>query len=406
MVFVVVFDVAMCLDPSRSATCYEITEHWLKNIATYAIDKRTPPIILVGSHLDQVSSNKEKQEEEFIKVLEKLQENPQLCAIMQNHVQDMVPIADLNDSTINKDVYEAMWETLIDVAPLQSQWQKAQPARWVALEHELVRLKNRGKIILTYEELLNVNRHLPVPLAEIEVMDFLRALKFAGSFLCFDLYSKNPFAILQPQWVIDAFKAIMTAPKFKVNLPPKMKLEWTKYEKTGVLSVEFLTQLWKDRFLDDMDTLNIVMETLSLLAKPVSDDPNVEVDYFIVPSMLQTADPQMIQQILDDPNTVTTVTLCLMFKHPFIPQAVWDKMIASCIHRFQRLKEPEYDGSKFIQRGFASLTVDALWNTVINCRDNAMKITMFKRDTDKLTKGAGINLLKILHFLIQILPPQ
>ncbi|XP_033725007.1 probable serine/threonine-protein kinase roco5 [Pecten maximus] len=62
MVFVVVFDVAMCLDSSRSVAGYEITEYWLKNIATYAIDdradgKRTPPIILVGSHLDKVSSD-------------------------------------------------------------------------------------------------------------------------------------------------------------------------------------------------------------------------------------------------------------------------------------------------------------------------------------------------------------
>ncbi|XP_033725691.1 uncharacterized protein LOC117315561 [Pecten maximus] len=166
--------------------------------------------------------------------------------------------------------------------------------------------------------------------------------------------------------------------------------------------MEFITQLWEERFLEDKEALYIVLETLSLVAKPTSDDPNVEVDYFIVPSMLQTANPEVIHHVLDDPDTVTTSTLCLKFNNPFIPQAVWDKMIASCIHRFQRLDEYDQGCFKSIYRGFACLTVDCLWNMIINCRDNAMKITMFRKDTDKSsTTGAGVNLLYILEFLLR-----
>ncbi|XP_021369742.1 uncharacterized protein LOC110460871 [Mizuhopecten yessoensis] len=409
MVFVLVFDVAMCLDPSRAKDGYERIEFWLRNIATYAIDraahgKGTPPVIIVGSYLDLVSEHKEEQERMFASVLEKIYEKPELREIMATHVQEMFPIADLNDSTKNQDTYERVWTKILSIAPLQSQWMKPVPARWIALEYELVKLKNEGMIILTYADLLEINSKTAVPLAENEVMKFLMKLRFSGSFLCFDLLSKSPFIVLQPQWIINAFKAIITAPKFTSNLSTKQILKWTEYEKSGVLSHEFIRQLWERpveyRFLDEEERLYSIMETLGLLTKPISVD--AEVDYFIVPSILQTADPEVISPVLADPYTVTTVTLCVKFDNPFIPQAVWDKMIASCIHRFQRLKEFGDDGLMFIRRGFVCLSVDYLWNMIINCRDNAMKVTMFKTDTDHSVRtGTGIDLLSILQFLLQ-----
>ncbi|XP_021348531.1 uncharacterized protein LOC110447279 [Mizuhopecten yessoensis] len=409
MIFVLVFDVAMCLDPLRQKDGYERIEFWLRSIATYAIDraahgKGTPPIILVGSHLDSLSRNKEDQQHLFASVLEKLYEKPDLGAIMETHVQEMFPIADLNDSTKNQATYQQIWKTIIDIAPLQSQWMKPVPARWVAFEHELVRLKNDGKVILTYNDLLEINRKLAVPLVEDDIMKFLWKMKCFGSFLCFDLHNKKPFIALQAQWIINAFKAIITDPRFITELTMKQKLEWRAYEKSGVLPVEFIRKLWgrheEFRFLEEEDTLYIALETLGLLSKPLSVD--AEVNYFIVPSILQTADPELIRPVLDDPDTVTTVALCLKFDNPFIPQAVWDKMIAACIHRFQRLEELGLDGSKFIQRGFACLQVNSLWKMIILCKNNAMKMVMFTRSRDQevLLHGTGISLRKIMQGIL------
>ncbi|XP_069102409.1 uncharacterized protein [Argopecten irradians] len=406
MVFVVVFDVQMCTDPERSAAGYEITEQWLKNIATYAIDisavdVRTPPVILVGSHLDQVSSDKEEQDATFAHVLQTLYDNPTLQEIMVNHVQDAFPIANLDDSTINQDMYEVMWQKVLDIAHLQSRWKKPVAARWTALQHELVRLKHQGVIVLTHGELLDVNRNLPVPLKEDEIKDFLQYLKLNGSFHCYDVHGDSPFAILQAQWTIDAFKKVITDPKFTANLPKILRPQWVQYEKSGILPVRLLMQLWnEERFHEHKEILCIVMETLNLLAKPLSDDPN-DIGYYIVPCMLKTANPEVLRPLLEDPNTVTTVTLCLKFNNPFIPQAVWDKLIASCIHRFERLNEQGHDGLKFVQRGFACLAVNGLWNMAINCRENAMKVIMFTKDVQVNAKGAGISLFCILENLLQ-----
>ncbi|XP_033749646.1 uncharacterized protein LOC117334247 [Pecten maximus] len=407
MVFVLVFDVAMCLDPTRAKDGYERIETWLRSIATYAIDqaadgKGTPPVILIGSHLDTISQDRKKQEEAFGKVLKKLYENPQLSSIMENHVQEMYPIAHLNDSKKNQDLYEVVWNKVIEIAPLQSQWKKPIPARWLALQHQLIKRKNAGTVILTYEELLEINNKSAIPLVEHEVTDFLRNLIFAG-FLCFDFDSLRPFVVLRPQWIINGFKSIITDPSFMTGLSTKIKLQWTKYERTGVLTLDLIQQIWElnddKSFLANKKTLYNIMETLGLLANPLLDISNEVVDYFIVPSMLRPADQEIIRPVLDDPETIVTVTLCLKFDNPFIPLAVWDKMIAACLHRFQRLNERGHDGSKFIQRGFVCLAVDFLWNVIVNCQENVMKITMFKKDTDQsVPTGAGVNLRSILEF--------
>ncbi|XP_069103291.1 uncharacterized protein [Argopecten irradians] len=205
MVFIVVLDLKMCTDPERLAAGYGITEQWLKNIATYAIDDsavdaRTPPVILVGSHLDQVSSDREEQEAMFADVLQTLHDNPTLQGIMVNHVQDAFPIANLFNSTINQDTYEVMWQRILDISHLQSRWKKPVPSRLTDLQHELVRPKHQGVIVLTYEELLHVNRNLPMPLKEDEIKDFLQNLKLNGSFHRYNVHGNSPFVILQSQW--------------------------------------------------------------------------------------------------------------------------------------------------------------------------------------------------------------
>ncbi|XP_069102165.1 LOW QUALITY PROTEIN: uncharacterized protein [Argopecten irradians] len=405
MVFVLVIDVSMCLDQEKSRTGYEITEYWLKNIATYSSEdkteaKGTPPIILVGSHLDLVSSDTVVQKESFVKVLAKLQENLQLKEIIEQHVQEMFAIANLNDSTVNQDVYEALWQKVTEIAPLQSHWRKAIPSKCVALELELIRLKNQGQIILTYEDLLKVNSSIAVPLHETEIHQFLRNFKFTGTFLCFNMHTRRPFVILQPQWIIDGFKQIITDQHFKENLSTKLFTQWKEYEKSGVLTMEFAAKLWSEEmFVENFETLCIVMESLSLIAKPITNDPNTEVEYFIVPCMLQTANPELILPVLA--NAATTVTLCIRFNKSFIPRAIWDKMITSCIHRFEKLDELGYGKIEVIQRSFVSLKVNAAWNMILNCQDNALKVAMFTNDTRRSTAGVGVSLCSILENLLQ-----
>ncbi|XP_060073991.1 uncharacterized protein LOC132553736 [Ylistrum balloti] len=412
MIFILVFDVAICLDPETEEGGFERIEFWLRSIATYAIDKTesevgTPPIILIGSHMDLVSGTEEEKDAKFGEVLEKLYNKPAIREIMENHVQDMYHIENMNDSSKNKPLYQQLWDKIVDVAHLQSQWKSLVPARWLALEQELFKKKDEDLNVLTYQELVAINNKLVVPLPEEDIKPFLLHLHLSGSILSYGLEGTSPVVVLKPQWMIDAFKHIITAPKFKTGLSPKERLQWKEYERTGKLTFTFLKVLLsKDPsggFLEKYEMLCTVMEVLGLISKPLPEDLKKDVTFYLVPGMLQKPDTNVVLTILSDPGVTMTPVLCIVFDNPFIPQAIWDKTIAACIVRFQPMNEPGYDGSKFIQRGLVCLSVDHRWNMIINCQGHVMKVVMFTTERAKGETrmiGVGIQLQKILDYLL------
>ncbi|OWF52418.1 uncharacterized protein LOC110447801 [Mizuhopecten yessoensis] len=412
MIFLLVFDVAMCLDSETEEEGFERIQFWLRSIATYAIDKTeselgTPPIILIGSHMDLVAGTDEEKDTKFGEVLEKLYDKPAIREIMEHHVQDMYHIDNMHDSCQNEALYQELWDKIVDVAHLQSQWKALVPARWLALEQELFKKKDQDVNVLTYQELVAINSALVVPLPTEDLKPFLLHLHLSGSILSYGLEGSTPVVMLKPQWMIDAFKHIITAPKFKKGLSPKEKLQWKDYEKTGKLSFAFLKALWsKDPscgFLEKYEILCCVMECLGLISKPLPEDLKKDVTFYLVPCMLQTSDPNAILPVLSDQNIVMTPVLCIEFDNPFIPQAIWDKTIAACMVRFQPLNEPGYDGSQFLQCGFVCLSVDHKWNMILNCHDNVMKVIMFTTEKEKglvRKAGAGVQLQKVLDYLL------
>ncbi|OWF37762.1 uncharacterized protein LOC110467072 [Mizuhopecten yessoensis] len=423
MIFILVFDVSICLDQNeeRKEAGYDRIEFWLRSIATSAIDEAlkkrgTPPIILIGSHMDLVPGSEDEKEDIFRGILTRLSSNPEIKTVIQKHVKDMFYVSNLNDSSKNRELYDKIWRAIIDAAECQSQWLKEIPARWLALEQELVKKKIAGYKVLEFKDLKLLNKTLAVPLQDAEEINtFVRYLKTTGYFLCFgldeweeSLESKKTrgrenscFIILDPQWIISAFKCIITSPKYKTNLSIKEKEEWQAYEESGELPVGFMQSLMKketgQQFIEKFKFICIVMETLGLISSPLLDT-NEELEEYIVPCMMKEAVPSRIQTILDKPFTIKTPVLCIKFDNDFIPQAIWDKTIAKCLHRFRPMTEPGYEQSELIQRGFVCLSENNLWKVVLNCHKNAMKVLLFARSGSRIPSGKGVEFRKFLDF--------
>lgn len=115
--------------------------------------------------------------------------------IWDNHVKGAYFIGHLNDHKRNVFFYPSIWEKIVEIAPLQSQWRKRIPGKWLPLEHELLQHKERGERIMTIEELQNINSSLAVPLDGIgDIKLFLRYV------IC--LYGSNEF--IRPIYSRDA----------------------------------------------------------------------------------------------------------------------------------------------------------------------------------------------------------
>lgn len=68
-----------------------------------------------------------------------------------------------------------LWDAIIQVAPAQSQWDRQLPGRWLALEREIMRMKEAGEKVMTFEEVANLGRTTDAKISdETEIHMFLK----------------------------------------------------------------------------------------------------------------------------------------------------------------------------------------------------------------------------------------
>ncbi|XP_069102331.1 uncharacterized protein [Argopecten irradians] len=400
-VILLVFSLHNCFDDNA---IFERVCFWLKFIATYSCqmtETYRPPIILVGTHLDLV----DKTEEAVVsKVNRALRNNSEIAQIYQKHVFKFVTVDNTKDD--NSGSYEVLWGHITAAAQYQSHWGQLLPGNWIALEREIMRLKVQRKV-MTFEEIRIIGENLTVPLDELEVKTMLEYLHIMRSILCFNMDLPKAKMILDPQWMVQAFRKIVTVDKFFDKVHGKNHPLLKAYQQTGKLTIEFIEYVWKSElgFLEFKGTLLYYLERLELLVKPLPEKGESAVNYYIVPCMLQQADISVVRNLLEAPETVKTATLVFDFQGRFLPPAVFNKIIASCIHRFKVMQAP--DGSLYLQQGLACFVLNPRWNMVLHCKDSCMKVTLFSLSRDnpqfetEAVPGEGYSIRRILEEIVQ-----
>ncbi|XP_021359708.1 uncharacterized protein LOC110454507 isoform X2 [Mizuhopecten yessoensis] len=423
-IYLLVFDVSLFDNESESEQDYVIDEidFWMNLVATYAKDESTkgkPPIILIGSHMDEV----EKNEDDLSKTIwDKLGEKPGMKALLKHHMTEICFFADMNVSYLNEEKYLDLWCEIEKCVHLQSCWHDIITGCWLALEEKLMLEKEKGIKFLNIKQILDINKQLLVPLEEDELVPFLRYLHNTGSMFCFGIVGKKDSqslteqekeqmnVILDINWIVQAFGAIITDDDFVKTTGQKQRLMWNEYKRTANLTDMVLDIQWNNVSNEYRQVLLSEMKNLGLITEPgnVSDSPNLgkENQSYIVPCLLGEAKPDRIQELLNNSSVLCTKTLCLVFEHQFVPQAVWDKTVAFCIHAFGECTnlntgitraKADYLCPK---RGFICGRFDPVWNFVLHCKGTMLKLTMFTHHETSLTHGVGQNLrLKIEDIL-------
>jgi GTPase SAR1 family protein len=106
-------------------------EFWLRSIHTFCGDvPGQPPIILVGTHrneLDCAPYEQDEQVEKYFEDFRKLVEN----SPVSNHIQ---PEQFAIDNTLSDEEFDKLKKSIVDVAKRQKHWNQEIPARWLPLE--------------------------------------------------------------------------------------------------------------------------------------------------------------------------------------------------------------------------------------------------------------------------------
>ncbi|KAL3854151.1 hypothetical protein ACJMK2_013429 [Sinanodonta woodiana] len=314
---------------------HDLCEVWLNSIHSCAPSPQAgiPPVILVGTHMDKIpqESRQEVCESVFNQLRYELQDKP-----TRFHLTD-------EDFAIDNTSFDPRLEDLkkkiVQLASQQPYWGEEVPARWLPLEQVLMKLKASGIKVIPYSLVESLNKAGAVQIETTEELDlFLRFLHETGTILYFNTDILREKIVLDPQWLIDALKSLVTAEMFMLKKPAIID-KWFEFKKKGKLTQELIDAIWtKEKnpdLHDNKDHILLLMEQLNIVAKPRSfsdDGEEVKIEnYFLLPCMLRQTMPKEVICPEPNPQMESTSVLCYVFKEKFLPPPIFHRILAACL---------------------------------------------------------------------------
>ncbi|XP_060083882.1 uncharacterized protein LOC132563138 [Ylistrum balloti] len=372
-VYIIVFNAEACLQDDRNL---DNMYKWQDVIRTYSTNftrtktsHKSPPIILVGSHLDRLGDSDEKRKKSKIQLMGKMK---QVSSSTQLYFVDNT---NKHDSSIQR-----IRDEIVTSAKFQENWNKRIPATWVAIDIELRMLKQQKRYIMRFSEVLDIDKRNEVSIDDTEEMkSCLRYMHLTGHILFFENElgsSVESFIVTHPQWIVDAFRCIIKAVRFvETHDDDSLRLHITQFQMSGILIEGLLKRLWR-YYETHQDILIEIMQRLQPLV--AVDKINNELAW-IVPSMLKSTNGSpLFQAILSHPDAVVSKTLCFVFKSNVLP-AIYDKLLAGCLSSKLKIKTDK-ERKSIMGRGTACFILNRACDLLLSCKGSVVSCTLVSRN--------------------------
>ncbi|XP_053383668.1 probable serine/threonine-protein kinase roco6 [Mercenaria mercenaria] len=367
-VYLLVFNIAQDLDrqvkddecpvKQQRKTMKDYLKFWVDSVHTFAgNDQATePPIFLVGTHLDQLQ-NEDDVDERFDEVRKIFEGSKSAYHIQKIHF----PVSNTKPSETTLDFIRS---AVTEVAGEQTT-ERFIPARWIPLESSLKEQRHLKIVDLARVQEIDSKNEIPVG-SEEQIKLFLQYHHEKGNFFFFDSEGENTnYIVLEPQFLIDAFKCIITAEKF-CRVDPSLRKLWNKLCNEAILEKELLRALWgKDPntvFLKFEDVLLFFLQKHRILAEALEfEDSSVAIQsrklgFYIVPSLLRKSDSITICAFLKG-KKYTKTSLGYVFEFDTVLATVFSRVTAAVLAKWPLL---EFKGNPLIYENVAAckLTFD------------------------------------------------
>lgn len=197
---------------------------------------------------------------------------------------------------------------------------------------------------------------------------------------------KERKVVLNPQWIVHAFRCLITDTKLFKFENNNLERMWKMYHINAELLQPLVNVLWKQEgFREHKAVLLTLMEDLGLISRPksLSNIPaNEKLNHYIVPTILRESNFGWLNDVLGDRLTACSRTLCLVFE--FVPFMIFHKLLAVCIGHYKvadylQHEEPQH----LLQKGFGCFIVNEQWHMILHCKNSVVKVTMFKFGEDE-----------------------
>ncbi|XP_063417194.1 uncharacterized protein LOC134699528 [Mytilus trossulus] len=311
-----------------SIHCYSRLEE--KNIIsddkTTTSDDLDPPVVIVGTWKDAVTSEADTVEEACRESLLVYTEN--LADDERGHVRSEYFISNKED---DHSVFQQIRRDIINSAREMRTWNKDYPLKFIQLEQRLQEKKKELPII-TYQEIKHISTDTPKPLTDEELILFLEFHHELRSLVYFEDLPDN--IILDTQWLSDAFKCIVTARKFQAST--KNQKRWNEFYHTGKLNYDVLEDIFKKEttiLYENKDYILNVMEKFDIIIRSNKSGADVN-PYYYVPSMIRAEPERDIYEMFNVPKDICKRSTWLCFRFRFLPPHLMNHLIASLSRKY------------------------------------------------------------------------
>ncbi|XP_074608224.1 putative serine/threonine-protein kinase pats1 isoform X1 [Acropora palmata] len=200
------------------------------------------------------------------------------------------------------------------------------PIKWLRYEKALKVVLDEGHKRITFEHA----RWIAYEVCHIhDYQEFLTVL------VCFhdqriiihfdDTDELNKLVVLDPQWLIDVFKKVITVKRFDRIESGGFKNLWLKLEREGILEEKLLKHMWGSLTEEHhtFESLIATMEKFSLLCPwSLSVEPYGE--KYLVPSMLRWYPPQEITKLI---TSARLPSLFVKFESGHSPSNLFPRLV-------------------------------------------------------------------------------
>ena len=250
---------------------------------------------------------------------------------------------------MDEDTLERIRNTILENGTSYPNFGDVIPQTWRDLHLELDNLRTAGKKIIPYEEIQRINKDLPSRLEEEELEIFIAFLHAMGYCLHFNKGALAKYVILEPKWIIDAMKVVVTCDKFGFRFWEKRK--WEKMRSTGQVEESYILKQWQKRdtepFHEFSRYLLLVLEKLDIICRAKQYNRNgeeVHTEFFLVPCMVNTsilATSELQQRSLDMRYTFPSV----------VPIVIYNRLVCACLVQWPVYRRHLYSGQVILKSG-------------------------------------------------------
>ncbi|CAC5401747.1 unnamed protein product [Mytilus coruscus] len=258
-------------EQNRPSVCENKSKQNLQSVCENKSKQNLPSVIVVGTCSDKLEVKEESRQTEIVKQLNEILGDH----VKSKHIKDYIILSNLSKT---EEQFDLLRQKIFELASEVNTWGQELPVRWIKLEQRLDILRTKdNKTVISYVDVIEHGKQVDPAIhnaKEIEL--FLNYQHEIGNIIFFKDIPE--YIILQPQWLVDVLKCLISAPKFQKEKQLLHSSDWIELETTGRLSEDLLTEIFCQKSISHSlpykDHILKVMEKFDIIVKPSVSNAN------------------------------------------------------------------------------------------------------------------------------------